>query len=1250
MRIKKLLSILLVLTLFSNFVPISAYCDEGGSEPVGPEIVVTNQGGFYEITDENEISVLESSGWLLRPDGTLIVGGENWYWNWPASKDDIPENIEPLDDESFTNAGLTVKVILGYQFNDNGYIVKRGARYIDENAFKDCKNLKNVVGLEDVYQVGAGAFENCSSLENAAFDNAVYLNSRAFAGCSNLKSVTITQLPETDELSEEGDELLYPEPSEEMTAPYKLLPFAEDTFENTSSELVINVPAEYYEQLKVRMPSYADRFSTGEVQTPAESFLLSVNGVELSSDVLTVQCGGGTASFDPESKTLTLENALLTGSKLLAQTENGQLSELNDERAVIYSGMKELKVVLKGQNIVGEYMEGEKLASMLENEDAYLRADNFIRASGSLIITGSGTVETRLVGPGEKEGEYTVYDRSGKTHIACERSLTFVGVSLEKLECCPYLDRNANGTGTLNITSSTITSSDLKAPDGLRAANAALIDTEVETRNGESTIKNSTLDDVRLYNMTSVMAVNVRDDIVLDNVTLKSTGISVDGSVTATDITSTYSSEDELKDTYGARISRSALADINRISGDTVTLSGENDLRYISVVMGSSEGELSAAGTRLEDSELYSTGGITMDSCSFYGTDITSYGMLKMTGCTADALYNEQNSNIYAYGGTALLEDCEITSRKQNSKGERTVALQTGLATETFEYTKFSGVSMWVYYNSDSKVPRPSSLSAEFKNGSVSMDILRLEKDVRLTIDNSTFELNNSVLTDDYDYESIKLVGDIDIMIGSWNNTDGIFIDKFDDHYTFDEATGVLTINNDYGYDAWKQIALEWRDGKYRPVTEITDKVTKIVLSDRINPYNDPDFPGYRNLKEIDYGDSVIMAGSLEGCESLEKVTLGKNTEWFPDFSDCPRLKTLVVNSDKIMANAGEALDLEKADVNINIVVPTELENKYKTRIIPQYRNNVNRDGSTTNYPVTVNGEMFTSDKLTIECGDGTATFDPKTNTVTLENATITRSVDVTINGKPTVKNLGKLNSRLDDTTIVLKGTNVIKWGDEFNGYDSCEIDAYGGLTIKGDGTLLLENNVFIYGDGAYQHEKCDAGIWSNGDMKIENTTVKGIYPESKKSMFSDYDEVSVSQYAHIYEISDIAGPRVRPDYKITVTGSDLENVSIRPEYDDTNVSNSTLNGKYYAGDGSPSDRPTDPDKLIYGDVDKDGSITASDALMILRQSVGLSDFDSELMKLGDVDGDSSITANDALSVLRKSAGIDEGRVGSPIE
>ena len=74
----------------------------------------------------------------------------------------------------------------------------------------------------------------------------------------------------------------------------------------------------------------------------------------------------------------------------------------------------------------------------------------------------------------------------------------------------------------------------------------------------------------------------------------------------------------------------------------------------------------------------------------------------------------------------------------------------------------------------------------------------------------------------------------------------------------------------------------------------------------------------------------------------------------------------------------------------------------------------------TTQYDLFVNGEQFTSERLTIECGEGTATYDPATQTLALNNASITNVADQ-----------GGIASNLaGDLTITLQGSNYITFDD----------------------------------------------------------------------------------------------------------------------------------------------------------------------------------------------------------------------------
>ncbi len=94
--------------------------------------------------------------------------------------------------------------------------------------------------------------------------------------------------------------------------------------------------------------------------------------------------------------------------------------------------------------------------------------------------------------------------------------------------------------------------------------------------------------------------------------------------------------------------------------------------------------------------------------------------------------------------------------------------------------------------------------------------------------------------------------------------------------------------------------------------------------------------------------------------------------------------------------------------------------------------------------------------------------------------------------------------------------------------------------------------------------------------------------------------------------------------------------------------------------DMSDTDVPTPPDQTDtdtptpkvtgnLGDVDFDGSITANDALIILRASVDIDKLTPEQLILADVDFDGVITANDALAVLRYSVGYENDSINQPV-
>ena len=152
------------------------------------------------------------------------------------------------------------------------------------------------------------------------------------------------------------------------------------------------------------------------------------------------------------------------------------------------------------------------------------------------------------------------------------------------------------------------------------------------------------------------------------------------------------------------------------------------------------------------------------------------------------------------------------------------------------------------------------------------------------------------------------------------------------------------------------------------------------------------------------------------------------------------------------------------------------------------------------NYNLYVNGEQFTSEKLSIACGEGTASYDPNTKTLTLNNAAITNGGKSDENPKYGIRVVGDT-----DLTIKLSGTNSIT------------LDNGGGIFADGS-----SDNYNIIGDGKLTiNVKWDALYTFNGNISISEgaeldiTSAKGcgITSYNKGILSIDGAKVAVSSY-----------------------------------------------------------------------------------------------------------------------------------------
>ena len=142
----------------------------------------------------------------------------------------------------------------------------------------------------------------------------------------------------------------------------------------------------------------------------------------------------------------------------------------------------------------------------------------------------------------------------------------------------------------------------------------------------------------------------------------------------------------------------------------------------------------------------------------------------------------------------------------------------------------------------------------------------------------------------------------------------------------------------------------------------------------------------------------------------------------------------------------------------------------------------------TTQYDLFVNGEQFTSERLTIECGEGTATYDPATQILALNNASITNAADY-----------GGIKSKLTgNLTITLQGSNYITFDNNMG------IMASGNIAIPGPGSLAINvagetmDGISVTGAGGVSVRGTNlvikapggVGIASDGTASIDNAQV----------------------------------------------------------------------------------------------------------------------------------------------------------------
>ena len=113
-----------------------------------------------------------------------------------------------------------------------------------------------------------------------------------------------------------------------------------------------------------------------------------------------------------------------------------------------------------------------------------------------------------------------------------------------------------------------------------------------------------------------------------------------------------------------------------------------------------------------------------------------------------------------------------------------------------------------------------------------------------------------------------------------------------EDNYTYDAATGVLTINNNDGLSSW-------------PRTVDSVNVTSIVIGSNVTDAADfSSLNGCSNVVNITFKNKATVNGEFSGMFNLTTVTFEENCTISSAFSGCSNLKTITFKGTSNLKNA----------------------------------------------------------------------------------------------------------------------------------------------------------------------------------------------------------------------------------------------------------------------------------------------------------------------------------------------------------
>ena len=307
-----------------------------------------------------------------------------------------------------------------------------------------------------------------------------------------------------------------------------------------------------------------------------------------------------------------------------------------------------------------------------------------------------------------------------------------------------------------------------------------------------------------------------------------------------------------------------------------------------------------------------------------------------------------------------------------------------------------------------------------------------------------------------------------------------------------------------------------------------------------------------------------------------------------------------------------------------------------------------------TAYDLWVNNEQNTEDHLTVQCGEGTATFDPKEYTLTLDNAQITQGAEKDYLGTGILTFLDK------ELTVVVNGKcSITETGGD--GIGSYEFDEDYNMVphdikVTGDGSLTITESTALYGYGFY----CTGKLTLDGVDITINSAATGIWSKS----------LAIKNKSHILSqcSSRFSGIVVNnggfnlEDSMVVAESTEGVGLLLGNDQDSSSLMLSsgslTLRGQC----GITSDSENSRVGVTGGTLtieavqraisesisDKEGAIVLGEGVEVIsggysEKGVVISDSKggTESYILGDADGDGEVTINDVTSIQKKIADLE---------